>query len=163
MDDRRLPRPIGGERAWKAAGSTGGSLNITPFTMLDCLDTNQLPQPIQIQSSHPIPNVQGHNLGPHGNHQGQQPQPWLGMYPSSTPQQPQFPANNPPPPQHLGSHGPQAPPNARDNRGFLGRRFVEEVDPSRLLEMQQVSLIQCDFGYVLALDTVTIVTVEMMR
>ena len=94
MEDRRLPRPIGGERAWKNTGNTGGNIPpaFAPFATLDCLDTPpHLPQPIIAPQ---IPKVHGgHNMC----HGGQQ-QPWLGMYGSSN-QQPQgYPSNNPPPP-----------------------------------------------------------------
>jgi len=115
--DGRLPRPIGGERAWKNAGSNpgGGSLNnMAPFSTLDCLESGQ---PIQSTPPHP------------GQGQG-----WLG--PVYGPPQPFIPVSNQN--QNSGIHG-NHQRGGGDARNFLGRRFIEEMDVNRIAELQQVN------------------------
>jgi hypothetical protein len=132
-EDRRLPRPIGGERAWKNSGTgLGGNMsNLTPFSTLDCLDSSQLPQPISLQQQTQ-------------QHHGQGATSWIGsVYSVSAPQQ-QYPGVNQQqqPSQHSNVntvHGPHTQQPRADARNFLGRRFMDDVDQNRVMELQQVS------------------------
>jgi len=139
-EDRRLPRPIGGERASKNnAGSGGGQYgppltSMPPFSTLDCLDSNQLPQPISIQQQQPPHHGQGGNS-------------WMNSGSMYGITNPPFPGNNQ---QGLSQHsnvnsihGPHTQQRGSDTRNFLGRRFMEDLDPaSRMMELQQVPYLQ---------------------
>ncbi|ODM95490.1 Ankyrin repeat and KH domain-containing protein mask [Orchesella cincta] len=160
MDDRRLPRPIGGERAWKqSSGSGGGPQGVNagglatsmgglpPFSMspLDCIESGALPQ------SMGVPSSGGNPIGP--QQQGPAGPPWMNLNPymnasPSAGTSGGFPSVSqgqqpPPPPGHMnqGSHG---PPGSRaggssnaEMRNILGSRFLNELDVNRMTELQK--------------------------
>lgn len=116
VDDRRLPRPIGGERSWKGSNSAAPS-GQQPLGNLSFPGMDNLIEP---QGSVPPPPQ-----GPGGN--------WLGNMYGGGGNQMQAPQQGPPPPM------------ARNDRGggnnVLGRRFIEEMDTNRMLELQQVIIL----------------------
>lgn len=117
MDDRRLPRPIGGERTWKGSGTGssghggGGVGGNMPFSGMDGLE--QAPPPSNWLS------------GMYGSNQGPQPQQG---FPGSGGNQGQ---GLPHPQQRIGG----------DRGGnVMGRRYMDEIDANRILELQQVCI-----------------------
>lgn len=146
--DRALPRPIGGERAWKQNSNSGGSGlggsgsagvigGLPGFMALDCMDPGPIGQPsnpLQIPSS----------VGGGGNPQQQNQAHWFGgLYPQSSTaagsggyssQQQQ--GQQPPSQLNLGNHGPPKGASG-DARNILGRRFMDEMDGRGIMELQQ--------------------------
>jgi len=127
MEDRRLPRPIGGERSWKASGTGLGSLG--QYSQLD------------LDPSLPLPPAMSQNMNSSGSQQGNS---WIGMYGSgnSTHSQGGSGFNTPSQQgQHLFNMNSNVPlrgngGGAGDVRNFLGRRLTED-DPSRLFDYPQ--------------------------
>jgi hypothetical protein len=99
-----------------------------PFGSLECLEQtgmSQFQQSQQVQSSQ-----QQHQ---HGSN-------WMGLYASSNPTQ--FPGGltmpQGPPHANVNATNPPLPSRGNETRGFLGRRFIDEMDPNRMMEIQQM-------------------------
>jgi hypothetical protein len=134
--DRRLPRPIGGERNYnKGSGGGGIGSGMPPYNTLDGLDCGQAI----------APGGSG-NAGP-GMNSWAGPSPvggLVGMYGAATPpatSQPQMHGGG----MGGGGHGPlsgppQGPPRVGDRGGnnvYNNRRLMEDMDAGRMYELQQ--------------------------